>query len=54
MAKKKRKPYKLDANIEGLVDALNTLPGIETIASCGGHAKNKDGDGCGEGEKVNA
>jgi hypothetical protein len=31
--------FELNANIEPLVDALNDLPGIETIASCGGDAK---------------
>ena len=27
----------LDKNIVPLVDALNDLPGMETLASCGGH-----------------
>ncbi len=31
--------YKVDAKVRALVDALNSLPGIFTFASCGGHAK---------------
>jgi hypothetical protein len=32
-------PEPLDANVRGLVDALNDFRGIRTIGSCGGHEK---------------
>ena len=37
MAAKPR--YKVDANVQALVDSLNALPGIDTLSSCGGHAR---------------
>ena len=35
---KRELPF-IDENVRALVELLNTLPGIRTRASCGGHAK---------------
>ena len=35
---KRELPF-IDENVRALVELLNTLPGIRTRSSCGGHAK---------------